>query len=167
MFRFSLQSSSKIFLILGRIQRYIINVHRYSCKVYVIIIGLSWNLNILDRFLKNNQTWNFVTICPVGAELFRADGWIQDRKDEVVSRVSQYCPNAYSSTLTNWVCILHINIQKFRRKYVRLSSTMKHFRNFYANVDFWIHNFGQQLQAAPLESKVQCFPKLSHSQFTL
>ena len=57
-----------------------------------------------DRFQKNTQIYNFVTICPVEAELFHADGLIQDGKDEVTSRsFAQFCAIACSRTS---VCIL-------------------------------------------------------------
>jgi hypothetical protein len=38
-------------------------------------------MNILDRFSKNNQISNFMTIRPVGAELFRVDGRADRHKE--------------------------------------------------------------------------------------
>ena len=54
---FYLQHLSKNYLSL-RIheQDIIINVHRSSCKVAVILVGFERNLNFLDRFTKTTQT---------------------------------------------------------------------------------------------------------------
>ena len=46
------------------------NVYRLSSDVSVILVGLQFNLNFLDRFSKNTQTPSFMKIRPVGAELF-------------------------------------------------------------------------------------------------
>jgi hypothetical protein len=62
-----LQLLSETFLILRRIQWDIINVHRSSCKVPVILVRFKWN-----RFSKNTEIRNFMKIRPVGAELFHA-----------------------------------------------------------------------------------------------
>jgi hypothetical protein len=51
-FWFSPQIVSEIFLILRRIERDIINVHKYSCKVPVILVKFWRNLNFLDKFEK-------------------------------------------------------------------------------------------------------------------
>jgi hypothetical protein len=73
-FWFSVQLLSETFLILRRIQQdIIINIHRSSCKVPVILVRFWWNLNLLDRVSKNTQVSNFMKIRPVGAELFHAD----------------------------------------------------------------------------------------------
>jgi fucose 4-O-acetylase-like acetyltransferase len=86
------------FLILRRIQRGImINVHRSSCKVPVIVVGLYSNLNNLERFSKNSQTSNFMKIHPVGVDLFPAERRTDrrtDRHDEANSRFSQFCQRA-------------------------------------------------------------------------
>jgi len=50
------------FLILRIIQPdIIINIHQSSCNLSVIIFGFWWNLNFLNRFLKNTRT-HFVKI---------------------------------------------------------------------------------------------------------
>ena len=73
-FWFCLQLLSETFLILRRNKRDIaINVHMASCKVSVILVRFSWDLNFLDRLSKNSQIQNFMIIRPVGAELFHAD----------------------------------------------------------------------------------------------
>ena len=60
-------------LILGRIQRGIINTHTCSCKVPVILNRFKLNLNFIDGFSKNTQISNLMKIRPVGAKLFRAN----------------------------------------------------------------------------------------------
>jgi hypothetical protein len=58
---------SETFLILRGIQRNtIINVHRSSCKVSVILVIFQWILNFLDRFSKKSQISYFTKIRPVG-----------------------------------------------------------------------------------------------------
>jgi hypothetical protein len=51
-------------------------VYCSSCEVRLpVILGrFWWNMNFLDRFFKNNEMSNFMTIRPVIAKLFRADG---------------------------------------------------------------------------------------------
>jgi hypothetical protein len=51
----SLQLLSETYLILRRIQRDVINVHRHSCKVSVILVRFKWNFNFVHRFSIN--TW--------------------------------------------------------------------------------------------------------------
>jgi hypothetical protein len=63
-----------LFLILERLQRdTITNVHRYSCKVPVILVRVQSNLNFLDIFSNNPEISNFMKIRPVGARMFHAD----------------------------------------------------------------------------------------------
>jgi hypothetical protein len=50
------------------------NVPNSSYKVPPILVKLSLNLDMLNRFSKNLQISNFIKILPVGAELFHADG---------------------------------------------------------------------------------------------
>jgi len=66
---------SKTFLILRRIQRdIIINVHSSSCKVLVVIVMVSCDLNyILNIFSTNTKIPNFIKIRPAGGEMFHAD----------------------------------------------------------------------------------------------
>jgi hypothetical protein len=65
---------SKIFLILRRIQPFVvINVHRSSCKVRVILVRFQRDFHFVHRFSENSQISNFMKIHPVGAELFHAD----------------------------------------------------------------------------------------------
>jgi hypothetical protein len=94
MFWFSLRILSETFLILRRIQRdIIINIHRSSCKVLIILVRFWWNFNFLNRFSKNRQTWNLMKIRPVGTKLFhaerRADRQTHIHDETVV--FSQFC----------------------------------------------------------------------------
>jgi len=52
-----------------------VNVHRSSRKVPIILVRFEPNLNFLRRFFKNPQIPNFIKIHPVVGELFQADGW--------------------------------------------------------------------------------------------
>ena len=67
----------------------IINAHRYSCKVPVILVRFQWDLNFLDIFSKNIQIPIFKKIRPMGAELFYKDGR-KDRYDEAGSRFRNF-----------------------------------------------------------------------------
>jgi hypothetical protein len=68
-------------------------------KMYIVLrvkypLLLSWNMNSLDRFLKNTQMLNFMKIRPVGSDLLHVDGRTDrqtDRHDEANSRFSQFC----------------------------------------------------------------------------
>jgi len=82
---------SETFLILRRKERDIIlNVHWYSCKFAVILVRFKREFNFLDRCSKNTQKLNLMKICPVEAELFRADGriggWTDGQRDRQTDR---------------------------------------------------------------------------------
>ena len=57
------------------------NLFWSSCKLHGILVRFERNLNFLDRFSKNTQIPNFVQICSVGAELFRAEGRTDGQTD--------------------------------------------------------------------------------------
>jgi len=73
---------SGIYLILVRNERDMTTDVYWSLTAAVILVRFSWNLNFLDRFSKNPQTWNFANIYPMAAELSHADGRT-DRYDEI------------------------------------------------------------------------------------
>jgi hypothetical protein len=79
------------FLILRRIQRdIVINEHKSSYEVPVIVVRFQPNLNFLNRISKNPPISNLMKIYPVGADLFHMDGQTE-RHDEANSRFSQFC----------------------------------------------------------------------------
>jgi len=51
---------------------------------------LGVNLNVLHRFRKNTQISNFVTICPVRAKLFHADG-LTNRNTNMMKLTEAFC----------------------------------------------------------------------------
>ena len=90
-FWFSLHFLSEIFLILRRTERDMIkNVYWSSCKIPVILVGFEWQFSFLDRFSKNTQIPNYLTIRLVEAELSHVDG-----HDETYSRFSQLFERAW------------------------------------------------------------------------
>lgn len=63
----------------------IINLHRDSCIVTVILVRFLWKLNFLDMLAQCIKILNFVEICLVGVDLFHAD---ERRTDEQKYRQS-------------------------------------------------------------------------------
>jgi hypothetical protein len=77
---------SETLLVVRRTERYIIiNIHRSSRKVHIILARFERNLNFLEIFLKHTQISNLKKIRSVGAELFHAERTHgkTDRHDEV------------------------------------------------------------------------------------
>jgi len=72
-FDFFLQPLSETFLIVRRIYRDVINVHKCSSEVPVILVRFYWNSSFEDRFPTNPQIPNYMEIRRVGAMLFHAD----------------------------------------------------------------------------------------------
>jgi hypothetical protein len=44
-----------------------------------LLVRCQLNLTLIDRFLNNTKISNLMKICPVGAELFHADGQTEGR----------------------------------------------------------------------------------------
>jgi hypothetical protein len=71
----SLQPLNETFLILGRIEWDMIKIVHWSlCKVLVMLVRHTWNLNFFEKFSKNTYRANFVKILYLGTDLFHADG---------------------------------------------------------------------------------------------
>jgi len=65
------------------------NIYRSSCKVTVIRGTPQWNLNFLDRFLKNIQISTSMKTLLVGDQLHREDGPTDRQTHESSSRFSE------------------------------------------------------------------------------
>jgi len=84
---------SETFFIIRRTERdIIINVHRSSCALPVVVIP-KLNFKFYDRFFKNTQMSNFMKVRSVKAELFDL-GEQTERYDEADSRFTQLCERA-------------------------------------------------------------------------
>jgi hypothetical protein len=84
---------SATFLILRRIHRDIINVHRTSYKVPAILLIYQWNLKFLDKVFKKYSDIKFCENRFSGSRAVpcgRMDGQM-GRHDEANSRFSQFC----------------------------------------------------------------------------
>ena len=87
---FCLQLLYKTLALLRRIQQNnIITVHRFSCKVPVILVILI-KLKFYRFKKKIPKNINFMKIHPVGAKLFDLDRWT-DRHDLANSHFLQFC----------------------------------------------------------------------------
>ena len=84
----------------GRIQQdIIINIHKSPCKVPVILCRILTQLEFSRQIFEKSS--NLKKICPVGANLWHADGQTDertdgqgDRNDEGNSHLSQFCESA-------------------------------------------------------------------------
>ena len=59
-----------------------------------LLFSSDYNVNVFDSFSKISQIPDFMKICPVGSELFHADGHSgrrTDRYDETNSHFSKFC----------------------------------------------------------------------------
>jgi hypothetical protein len=133
-FWFSLQLLSNTFLVLRRSERdIIINVHRSSCKVTVILVGFKWTLKCRYRVLKNTQISNFMKIRPMGAEFFYADS----QTDRQTWRSSQSLLATLQRRLKTYGCFLTLISKNMRilANYCRNS----YFR--YISKCYWVLNF--------------------------
>ena len=96
----SLQILSETIFILRTIQLdIVVNMHKSSCKVAVIIVRFERKFCFIDRFSKNCQTWNFMKIHLLGAELFDADGQV-DRHAKGNSRFLKFRECSWKSSGT-------------------------------------------------------------------
>ena len=96
------------------------NVYRSSCKVQVIVVRLQWNLNFLNRLLKNTQIPNFR---PVGAQLLRADGRT-DRKDEAIIVFRNFCKRVEKYILTSKTAIICSKVTRLHTSSVHHTATL-------------------------------------------
>jgi hypothetical protein len=92
-FWFYLQLLSETFLILRITERdIIINVHRCSCKVPLLLSDFNETCIFWIEFRKILKFENFIKTRQVGAELFQAEGWTGMTKLIVAFRNSENAP---------------------------------------------------------------------------
>jgi hypothetical protein len=119
---------------LSIIQRNVSVVRRPSSKVPVFRVRLESNLNFVDRFSeKKAQISHLMTVHPVGAELFHADG----RTWQVYSRSSRSLPPAvalrsvWHSLMTPAVCLTVVFLSCCDRHEMKLVTIfITHFHNY-------------------------------------
>ena len=91
---YSLQLLSETLPTLRPTEHYVINVHRSSCKVHIILVEWKLHLNFLDGFLKHRLIRKFMKIRPVGTELSYADGQTDGqtgkRTDRQILRINSH-----------------------------------------------------------------------------
>jgi hypothetical protein len=137
-FWFYLQLLSETFVIVRRIQRdIIINVHRSSCKVPVILVRSYWNFKFLDRMSKYTQISNLMKIRPVGAELFPADGQTErhETRTRLIIRETEDntlhpLKNQQLSTTTTPVCCItsrNLQARNHQRQHIFLEPALWQF----------------------------------------
>jgi len=106
---FSLRPLSETFLILRRAGSVIIiNLHKSSRKISVILVRFSWNLNFLDRFLKSPRT-NLKNASPMWAELF----YTEDRHDKANSRFYQVANTPKKRRSCNANRTIRFNLERY------------------------------------------------------
>jgi len=74
----------------------IINVNSPLFNIPVMLVRFYWNLNFLEKVLKNSQILIFMKICPVGTELFHADEKA-DRQTDIRELLVAFCDFAKMS----------------------------------------------------------------------
>ena len=84
-----------------------LNVLTSSCTVPVILIRFQLNLNFLDKFSKNTMKCH--EICPMGAELFHANGQT-DRQTDMTKLIVAFSSftNAPKTHMCNLYYIKHM-----------------------------------------------------------
>ena len=72
----------------------IINVHRSSCEVPVILVRFQCNLNFPDRFSKSTRISNLMKSVQWEQSCSMRTDEQTDRNDEANSRFSQFCKSS-------------------------------------------------------------------------
>jgi len=107
MFSFSVQRPSETYLILRRTDRdKINNVFWSSCEAPVILGQILMTLDISQEIFETYSKMNFISIRPVGEELFHANGR-KDRRTDRYNNINIYLLQLDCHPVA--VVILHVN----------------------------------------------------------